>query len=101
MNAVAPAMTTMSDAAVLSKIATGELNALGVLFDRYAPTVKRFIGRLGVPRADVDDLVQLTFLDLPGAAIRFDERYSFRSWLLGLAAIVVRRYRRSSRRRAA
>ncbi len=101
MRTVANAMATLGDAELLSKVAEGELYALGVLFDRYEHVVKRFIGRLGVPSADVDDLVQLTFLDLPGAAVRFDDRSSFKAWLLGLAAIIVRRYRRSTRRRMA
>ena len=101
MKVVAASMTTPRDADVLCRIAEGELDALGILFDEYEPVVKRFIGRLGVPPADVDDLVQLTFLDLPGAAAKFDERGQFRAWWLGLAAVVVRRYRRSTRRRAA
>jgi RNA polymerase sigma factor (sigma-70 family) len=100
MKPAASTMTTPADAAVLSKIAEGELDALGILFDRYEHVVKRFIGHLGVPTHDVDDLVQLTFLDLPGAASRFDDRWPFKGWLLGLAAVVVRRYRRSARRRA-
>jgi RNA polymerase sigma-70 factor, ECF subfamily len=45
--------------------------------------------------------VQVTFLDLPGAAARFDDRWRFKSWLLGLAAIVVRRHRRGARRHMA
>jgi RNA polymerase sigma-70 factor (ECF subfamily) len=101
MTTARSAMTTPGDAELLSRMARGELHALGILFDRYEHVVKRFMGRLGVPPPDVDDLVQLTFLDLPGAASRFDARSPFRSWLLGLAAVVVRRYRRSARRSAA
>jgi RNA polymerase sigma-70 factor, ECF subfamily len=100
MKLVSSAMTTLSDVEILSKITEGELYALGILFDRYEPSIKRFIGRLGVARADVDDLVQLTFLDVLGAAPRFDDRWPCRSWLLGLAAVVVRRYRRSLKRQA-
>jgi RNA polymerase sigma-70 factor (ECF subfamily) len=101
MRTVANAMSPPGDADLLSKIAVGELDALGVVFDRYERIVKRFIGRLGVPPADVDDLVQLTFLDLPAAAARFDPHWPFKGWLLGLAAVVVRRYRRSTRRNVA
>ena len=101
MKAAASAMANPADADVLAKIAEGELDALGILFDRYEHVVKRFIGRLGVPPSDVDDLVQLTFLDLPGAASRFDDRWPFKGWLLGLASVVVRRYRRAAKRRAA
>ncbi len=96
-----PAMTsvgarpTFSDAELLVKIAAGELKALGALFDRYEPDVKRFIARMGVGPGDVNDLVQLTFLDVTRAAASFDGRASARNWLLGIAAMIVRRYRRS------
>jgi RNA polymerase sigma factor (sigma-70 family) len=90
-----------SDVEILGRIGSGDLRALGVLFDRHEATVKRFIGRLGVAPAEVDDLVQLTFLDVPRAAPRFDQRWPLRNWLLGLAAVVVRRHRRSLARAAA
>jgi RNA polymerase sigma-70 factor (ECF subfamily) len=74
---------------------------LGVLFDRYEPDVRRFIGRLGVAASEVDDLLQLAFLDVVRAAASYDGRPSARGWLFGLAAIVVRRHRRSVARIAA
>jgi RNA polymerase sigma factor (sigma-70 family) len=92
--AVRPRPSAM-DPELLVKIATGDLGGLGMLFDRYEPDVKRFIGRLGVRAEEVDDLVQLTFLDVVRAAATFDGRPSARGWLFGLAAIVVRRHRRS------
>lgn len=90
-----------ADPELLAEIAGGDLGGLGVLFDRYEADVKRFVGRLGVAEADVDDLVQLTFLDVARAAASFDGRgLSARSWLLGVAAMVVRRHRRSVARLA-
>jgi RNA polymerase sigma factor (sigma-70 family) len=101
MKLPAYSMTALDDPEIVARIARGELDALGTLFDRYEAVVKRFIGRLGVAAADVDDLVQSTFLDVPGAAIRFDPRWAPKTWLLGLAAMVVRRHRRSAQRQAA
>ena len=101
MRPAANASASLSDAEVMASVARGDLHALGMLFDRYEDAVRRFVGRLGVAPADIDDLVQLTFLDVPRAAQRFDEARPFKNWLLGLSAMVVRRHRRSVGRMAA
>lgn len=88
------------DAELITGISSGNLNSLGVLFDRYALDVRRFVGRLGVAPHHVDDLVQTTFLEVTHAASRFDGRISAKTWLFGIAAINVRRHRRSVARLA-
>lgn len=87
--------SVVSDADLLAAIASGNLEALGELFDRHEPDVRRYVGRLGVAAGDVDDLVQGTFLEVMRAAERFDPRHPARSWLLGIATVMVRRHRRS------
>jgi RNA polymerase sigma-70 factor (ECF subfamily) len=83
------------EAALVERLAAGDLDALGKLFDRFEPDIRRFVQRLGVQASDADDLVQLTFLDVAKAAARFDPKLSARAWILGIAAIHVRRHRRS------
>jgi RNA polymerase sigma factor (sigma-70 family) len=90
-----PRTTDATDAEILARIHGGEIGALGALYDRYDGDARRVVARLGVPSSDVDDVVQLTFLDVLGAAARYDGRESARSWLLGLAVMQVRRRRRS------
>jgi RNA polymerase sigma factor (sigma-70 family) len=92
---------TMSDEGLVAAVAGGDLSSLGVLFDRHAQGVRRFIGRLGVAPSDVDDLTQTTFLLLLEAARSFRGGPSARPWLLGLATNVARRHRRSTIRMAA
>lgn len=86
---------TWDDAAILVRMRDGDVSALGVLFDRYDQDVRRLISRLGVSSGDVDDLVQLTFLDAMRSASRYDGRASARGWLSGIAVMIVRRHRRS------
>lgn len=93
---LAPATT--SDAELLEAIAAGDLEALGAIFDRYEPDVRRYLGRLGISAEDVDDLVQATFLEVVRAAKRFDPERATRSWLFGIATMMVRRHRRSMSR---
>lgn len=91
----------LADRELVARVASGQLDALGELFDRYEADVRRFVARLGVTQSDADDLVQATFLELLRAAIRFDAELSVKGFLFGLATILVRRHRRSLSRRAA
>ena len=91
---------TACDAELLAGIALGDTDALGSLFARYRADVYRWIHNRGISAQDSDDLVQLTFIDVPHAARSFDGRASARGWLLGLAAMVVRRHRTSAGRYA-
>ena len=89
------------DPELIARIARGELAALGELFDRHEPAVRRYLGRLGLSRGDTDDVVQSVFLEVVGSAARFDRRFPARSWLFGIATMLVRRHRRSALRQAA
>lgn len=90
-----------TDPELVARIVKGETSPLGLLFDRYDGDVRRVVARLGVPPADVDDVVQATFLDVLRAAAGYDGRDDARPWLIGLAVMQVRRHRRSLARIAA
>jgi RNA polymerase sigma-70 factor (ECF subfamily) len=90
-----------TDAELLATVADGNLEALGLLFDRHGRGVRSFLGRMGVGASDADDLLQATFLEVVRAAGRFDPRLPARNWLLGIANAMLRRHRRSVRRTAA
>lgn len=89
------------DPEVIARIERGEVGAVGVLFDRYDRDVRRVVARLGVQAGDVDDIVQATFLDVLRASANYDGRANAKPWLIGLAVMQVRRYRRSLSRIAA
>jgi RNA polymerase sigma-70 factor (ECF subfamily) len=94
------AIEANDDADVVAKIAQGDLQGLGTLFDRHERDVRRLLGRLGVTASDADDLLQATFLQVINAARGFDPQFSVRSWLFGIAAMMLRRHRRSASRLA-
>jgi RNA polymerase sigma-70 factor (ECF subfamily) len=90
----------MSDEALLAACGAGDAPALGALFDRHQAAVYRFLSRLaGTDVASLDDLVQATFLEVRAAARRFGGRAAVRTWILGIAANVVRHTVRSETRR--
>ena len=99
----APSMVQQeeTDAELVVAVAAGDLRALGELFDRHEPGVRRYLRRMGIPAADVDDLVQATFLEITRAAPNFDARHAGRSWIFGVASIMLRRHRHFLRRAAA
>lgn len=93
----------LSDEALVAACALGDGAALGALFDRHHEALHRFLGRLARrDPADVDDLVQSTFVEAWRSAARFRGGAAVRTWLFAIAANLVRhRSRAEGRRRAA
>jgi RNA polymerase sigma-70 factor (ECF subfamily) len=84
-----------SDPELLGRVAGGEIDALGELYDRYHRMVRRFVARATGGAEDVDDLVHATFLQAATSASRYDGRPSCRPWLIGIAVQLLRRRRQS------
>ena len=82
----------------MSELGSGQLGALGELYDRYQAPLRRFLARATRDGHDVDDLVHATFLSAAQCAQRYDGRTSCRPWLIGIAAQLLRRRRRASGR---
>lgn len=86
------------DAVVLARIAQGDINALGVLYDRHAPGLYRFARRLAGAQ-DATDIVQSAFLRVVALAHGYDASVpSARPWLYGIVVRVIQEHRRSLRR---
>lgn len=75
------------------RLAAGDTAALGGLYDRHQPAVRRFLSRMTGNAADVEDAVHATFLEALRGARHFDASRSPRAWLLGIAHNVWRRSR--------
>jgi RNA polymerase sigma-70 factor (ECF subfamily) len=86
---------SLADAALLARLASGQLGALGELYDRHHTPVRSFLARATRDAHDVDDLVHATFLAAAQSAERYDGRASARPWLIGIAATLVRRRHQS------
>jgi RNA polymerase sigma-70 factor (ECF subfamily) len=85
----------VSDADCLRRLASGEVGALATLYDRYSESLYRFISHATGHASDVEDVVHVAFLTAAKAAASFDGRQSCRPWLLGIAARLVYRRRRT------
>jgi len=97
----APGEAAERDAALFAAIVRGDLGPLGTLFDRHHEAVRQFLLRAAPNAADVDDIVQETFLTAARAAASFDGRESALPFLIGVSVQLLRRRRRTfSRLRA-
>jgi RNA polymerase sigma-70 factor (ECF subfamily) len=85
------------DGALLARIANGEMQALGQLYDRHREAVLRFAARAG-SRADAEDVTHATFLKVAQIAATYDGRVSARPWLFGIVANVLYQRRRGAAR---
>lgn len=85
----------VTDTELFARVADGELGSLGEIFDRHHAQVRAFLARMMPGSPDIDDLVQETFLTASRAAPSFEPGSSARPFLLGIAARLVRRRRRS------
>ena len=90
-----PTGNTATDGELIAKIARDDLGALGAIFDRHHLRVARVLARTGVNSADIDDLVQATFLEVPKTAHGYDGRDWCGAWLCGIAVRLASRRRRS------
>ncbi len=81
------------------RVARGEVDALGALYDAHHEAVRAFAQRLFADRAEAEDLTQEVFLSAPSALKRFEGRAALRTFLLSIAVNHARHQKRSLARR--
>ena len=88
---------TTPDAALIARILDGDVEAYGVLVDRYHARFARFAVRLLGSREDAEEALQDTFVRAYRALGRYQDRELFASWFF---RILVNRCRSTWSRRA-
>jgi RNA polymerase sigma-70 factor (ECF subfamily) len=87
-----------ADSDLATQWADGDQRAATILVERHADAVARFVASLD-RRADVQEVVQDTFVRAFGSLAGFRWDSSFRSWLFTIARRLVLDQRRAGRRR--
>ena len=90
---------TSAEADLVGRCLRGDADAWRDLYLAHADKVGRLLRRVGVPPADLEDVLQDTFVALHASLDDFDARVPLRTWLLGIAMNVVRSHRRRTWRR--
>jgi len=99
LRTVSSKRASMSDEAIALACAHGDAAAIAELFDRHERTVSRFVYRMIAADDEVQDIVQATFVQVLQGISTFDGRSMVSTWLLGIAANLVRHHLRSKVRR--
>jgi len=100
MRLVAALPEAVSDVELIERMAEGDRDALGHLFDRHHRALYGFLGQASdAEDAEIEDLVQTSFLEAFRSAPRFQGLSSPRTWLFAIGANVARMHRRATRRR--
>lgn len=78
-------MEYLHDERVLRRIAEGDADALGMLYDSHAGLLAMRLRRLGASRDEAEDVLQETFLDVWRYAGSFRGDGAVAAWLWGIA----------------
>src|SRR5207302_6053268 len=87
------------DTALIAAWRAGDEQAAAELVGRHARPLARFLASAGAPDADVDDLVQETFIRAFRSVDRFRGHCQFRTWLLTIGGNVLKDFGRRAARR--
>ena len=75
-----------ADSELFSRIVSGDRDAFGLLYDRYAPILFSFCVRILRDGRDAEDVLQEVFVQVWRDARRFDpDRASLKTWLFTIA----------------
>ena len=93
-----PVAAVPTDAALITAWQGGDEQAAAELVRRHARALARFLGGAGALPADVDDLVQETFIRAFRAVAKFRGQCRFRTWLMTIGGNVLKDAQRRWRR---
>src|SRR5438132_935547 len=93
-----PVAAVPTDAALIAAWQGGDEPAAAELVRRHARALARFLASAGAADADVDDLVQETFIRAFRGVGRFRGQCRFRTWLLTIGGNVLKDAARRARR---
>lgn len=75
----------MSDLAVIKEVRVGNINKFEILVERYSSKVQSFISARLFDKSEVDDIVQMSFIQFYKALSQFDSRKPVYPYLLQIA----------------
>ena len=92
------AVPSPTDAALIAAWQGGDEQAAAELVRRHARALARFLAGAGAPEADLDDVVQETFIRAFRAVATFRGQCRFRTWLLTIGGNVLKDAHRRAKR---
>jgi RNA polymerase sigma-70 factor (ECF subfamily) len=78
--------SSVEDIEIINRILNGDVNAYGVLQNKYKRVISSLIRKMVKDEDDIDDLVQDTFIKAYRALDRYHSNYSFSAWIYRIAS---------------
>jgi RNA polymerase sigma-70 factor (ECF subfamily) len=88
------------EAELVERWSKGDQRAFREVYQRYAPVLARRLRRILWRESEVEDLLQMTFLEAHRSLDRFRRDAPLGAWLHGIATNVVGRHLRATRRKS-
>jgi len=76
----------MADEELVDRCRLGDTNAWRTLYERYSPSVHRFISALGIPPEEREDAAQDVFMAVYRSLARFRGEAQLSTWIYRIAA---------------
>lgn len=91
-------LSVIDDESLIARIAGGETNLLGELYERHSPMVKKALSRSApeMPAAVVDELTQEVFIVLHDNARRYKNQMKAKAYIYGIAVKKASSWRRNT-----
>lgn len=93
-----PAPTVVSDEELVARVVAGDDRAFRELYARHHAVIARRLRRMLGPGHDLEDVLQVTFVEAHRGLGRFDRQRSFVAWLHGVAFRQAANHLRKTRR---
>ncbi|MFA5513259.1 MAG: sigma-70 family RNA polymerase sigma factor [Candidatus Kapaibacterium sp.] len=74
------------DLETINRISSGDVNAFGILQNKYKRVVASLIRKMIKDEDDIDDLVQETFIKAYNALDKYKSEYTFSAWIYRIAS---------------
>lgn len=78
-------MEQENDAQLVAKYLKGDENSLRILYEKHIPSVYNFISRIAPNNAEIDDIIQVSFIKAWKNLKKFKSDYSFKTWLFTIS----------------
>ena len=78
-------MVEKDDKKIIEEVLSGDLDAFGILIERYQQSIFRMILRMTGNSAEAEELTQSVFVKVYSNLTQFNPKYKFFSWLYRIA----------------
>ncbi|MCX7923826.1 MAG: sigma-70 family RNA polymerase sigma factor [Clostridia bacterium] len=86
-----------SDRIFVERVLSGNIESFTELVNKYYPKIVSFIYKMSVSRHDSEDIAQDVFIKVYNNLYKYDQRWSFSTWVFKIAANTYKDFKKKKR----